>query len=110
MSHIDSPRVGLNFDIGHFYCVGEDPAQTIRRLSSMVRHFHIEDIASSRVHRHLIPGDGAIDFAAVFQAIRDIRYEGWITVELYPYVDDPDQAARLAYDRLRPLVNTTPRK
>jgi sugar phosphate isomerase/epimerase len=104
MSHIDSPRVGLNFDIGHFYCVGEDPAQTIRRLSSMIRHFHIEDIASSRVHRHLIPGDGAIDFAAVFQAIREIRYEGWITVELYPYVDDPDQAARLAYDRLRPML------
>src|SRR5262249_13849269 len=104
MSHIDSPRVGLNFDIGHFYCVGEDPAQAIRRLSTMIRHFHIEDIASSREHHHLIPGDGAIDFVTVFQAIRDIRYQGWITVELYPYVDDPDQAARLAYHRLLPLL------
>jgi sugar phosphate isomerase/epimerase len=104
MSHIDSPRVGLNFDIGHFYCVGEDPAQAIRRLSSMIRHFHIEDIASSRVHRHLIPGDGAIDFVDVFQAIRDIHYQGWITVELYPYLDDPDQAATLAYTRLLPLL------
>jgi len=104
MRHIDSPRVGLNFDVGHFYCVGEDPAQAIRRLSALIRHFHIEDIASSREHHHLIPGDGAIDFAAVFQAIRDIRYHGWMTVELYPYVDDPDQAARLAYDRLLPLL------
>jgi sugar phosphate isomerase/epimerase len=104
MSRIDSPRIGLNFDVGHFYCVGEDPAQAIRCLSPLTRHIHIEDIASSREHRHLIPGDGAIDFASVFSAIREIRYQGWITVELYPYVDDPDQAARLAYDRLLPLL------
>src|SRR5207249_291792 len=30
MRHIDSPAVGLNFDIGHFYCVGDDPAATVR--------------------------------------------------------------------------------
>ena len=27
---IDSPWVGLNFDIGHAYCVGEDPQDWIR--------------------------------------------------------------------------------
>ena len=26
MGHIDSPAVGLNFDVGHAYCVGDDPA------------------------------------------------------------------------------------
>src|SRR5690349_21593071 len=25
MQHIDSPAVGLNFDIGHSYCVGDNP-------------------------------------------------------------------------------------
>jgi sugar phosphate isomerase/epimerase len=108
MSHIDSPRFGLNFDIGHFYCVKEDPAQAIRRLSTLIRHVHVEDIASSREHHHLVPGDGAIDFAPVFQAMRYISYQGWLTVELYPFVDNPDEAARLAYDRLLPLVNAAP--
>jgi sugar phosphate isomerase/epimerase len=107
MQHIDSPAVGLNFDIGHFYCVGDEPAPTIHRLARYIRHFHLEDIAVSRVHHHLIPGNGAINFAAAFQAIREIGYQGWITIELYPYVDDPDHAARTALERVAPLLNET---
>jgi sugar phosphate isomerase/epimerase len=48
-----------------------------------------------------VPGDGAIDFVSVLQAVRDICYNGWVTVELYPYVDDPDRAARTALERVR---------
>src|SRR5450432_1432064 len=60
MKHLDSPAVGLNFDVGHADCVGDDPAPTIRRLAPYIRHFHLEDIAATRVHHHLIPGEGAI--------------------------------------------------
>jgi sugar phosphate isomerase/epimerase len=102
--HVRSPAVGLNFDIGHSYCVGDDPPAAIRRLAPYIRHFHLEDIAASRVHHHLVPGEGAIDFPATFQAIRDINYDGWITIELYPYVDDPDAAARTALERVRALA------
>ena len=66
------------------------------------RHYHLEDIAATRVHQHLVPGCGAIDFTATLAAIRDTGYDGWLTVELYPYLDDPDAAAREAkefYDR-----------
>ncbi len=104
MQHLDSPAVGLNFDIGHFYCVGDDPATTVPRLARYIRHFHLEDIAATRVHHHLIPGEGAIDFPATLRAIADIGYQGWITVELYPYVDDPDAAARTAYQRVASLL------
>ena len=103
MQHLDSPAVGMNFDIGHAYCVGDDPATTIPRVARHVRHFHLEDIAATRVHQHLVPGDGAIDFAAALRAIRGIRYDGWVTVELYPYVADPDAAASRA---LRYVENT----
>jgi len=100
MRHVDSPAVGLNFDVGHAYCVGDDPATTIPRVAPYIRHFHLEDIAATRVHHHLIPGEGAIDFAAVLRAVRASGYTGWVTVELYPYVEDPDEAARLALRRL----------
>jgi sugar phosphate isomerase/epimerase len=103
MKHIDSPAVGLNFDIGHAYCVGDDPATTIPRVAKYIRHFHLEDIAATRVHHHLVPGEGAIDFAATFQAIRQIGYDGWVTIELYPYVDDPDAAARTALERVEKI-------
>ena len=97
---IDSPMFGLNFDIGHFYCVADPLPETVGRLASLTRHYHVEDIAATRVHEHLIPGRGAIDLGAVLEAIGATDYKGWITVELYPYLDDPDAAGREALDYL----------
>ena len=44
----------------------------------------------------MIPGRGAIDFPAVLREIAGSGYAGWVTVELYPYIDNPDQAGREA--------------
>ncbi len=101
---IDSPAFGLNFDVGHFYCVSDPLAETVGRLSKYTKHYHFEDIAASRVHEHLIPGDGAIDFAEVIASIRASGYSDWLTVELYPFLDDPDTAGRTALERLTPLI------
>ncbi|HXG07341.1 MAG TPA: sugar phosphate isomerase/epimerase family protein [Nitrososphaera sp.] len=100
MEKIDSNYIGLNFDIGHFYCVNEEPAKLVYELSGYISHFHLADIASNRVHNHLIPGTGSIDFRPIFDAMDDIGYEEFVTVELYPYQDNPVQAAREAYDYL----------
>ncbi len=107
MQHLDSPAVGLNFDIGHAFCVKDDPAATIPKLAKFIRHFHFEDIAATRVHHHLIPGDGAIDFAATIKAIRGIGYTGWVTVELYPFIENPDEAARRAFHYVTPLLSAS---
>ena len=104
MGRMTSPAVGLNFDIGHQYCVGEDPAVSVKRLAKWVKHIHLEDIAATRIHHHMIPGDGVIDFAAVLRAVRAIGYTGWVTVELYPYTDDPDHAARTALERVTAIA------
>jgi sugar phosphate isomerase/epimerase len=106
MRHLDSPAVGLNFDVGHFYCVNDDPPATVSRLAKYTRHYHLEDIAATRVHHHLVPGEGAIDFAATLRAIMATGYDGWITIELYPYVDDPDPAARTAFERVSKLLGS----
>ena len=100
MKSIDSDHVRLNFDISHFYCVGEDPAKLVQELSEFIEHFHLADIAPSRVHNHLIPGTGAIDFRKVLDAIDGIGYKGFVTVELYPYQQNPSLAAQQAYDYL----------
>jgi sugar phosphate isomerase/epimerase len=100
----DFPAVGLNFDIGHFFCVGEEPAAAARRLARYIAHVHLEDIAADRKHFHLVPGQGAIDFRATLEALHAIGYTGWVTVELYPYVDDPDAAAAQARRHLLALA------
>jgi len=93
-------RVGLNFDIGHFYCVGVDPAEAVRRLADHIRHVHLEDIAPSREHKHLVPGHGAVDLEGALAALRDVGYDGWITVELYPYEARAREVAEEAFTYL----------
>jgi sugar phosphate isomerase/epimerase len=99
-----SDHVRLNFDIGHFYCVKEDPAKLVHEMSDYIEHFHLADIASSRVHNHLIPGRGSIDFRPIFDAMDSIGYDGFVTVELYPYQENPIEAAREAYDYLCSII------
>jgi sugar phosphate isomerase/epimerase len=95
-AQIGSPWVGLNFDVGHAFCMGQDPGQWIARMAPHTKHYHLEDIAATRRHAHLVPGRGAIDFPAVLREIAATGYQGWLTVELYPYIDDPDGAGREA--------------
>lgn len=104
LDRLGSKCVGLNFDVGHAYCVKEDPQHYVERMAPLTTHYHLEDIAASRVHEHLIPGHGAIDLEATIEAIRKTEYGGWLTVELYPYADDPDAAAREAFEHLAPMV------
>jgi sugar phosphate isomerase/epimerase len=98
--HFDTPFLGLNFDIGHFYCVKDDPAATVRKLAPLIRHVHLEDIAATRVHHHLIPGEGVIDFAGTLAALKEVGYQDWVTIELYTCHENPDAAAKTARERV----------
>jgi sugar phosphate isomerase/epimerase len=101
---IDATCLGLNFDIGHAYCVGQDPQNWIARMAKHTKHYHLEDIATTRRHAHLIPGRGGIDIPAVLREIAKSGYQGWITVELYPYIEDPDAAGLEAIAHVKKLL------
>ena len=104
---IKSDFVGINFDIGHFYCVEEDPAAAFEELYQWIGHVHLEDIAGSRVHEHLIPGHGAISFKQVFQSMKKMNYTGDICLELYPYTDTPEKAGMESLEFLNPIFEDT---
>jgi sugar phosphate isomerase/epimerase len=100
---VRSTAVGLNFDIGHFFCAGEDPSAAFEVLFEWVGHVHLEDITASRVHNHLIAGHGAIRFLDIFKTMARLDYQGDISLELYPYVDTPEAAGRESLEYLRPI-------
>lgn len=96
--------VRMNCDTGHLFCVGEDPADVIRRMPEQIVHVHLEDIGKNRVHQHLTPGKGAMDFSGIFRALEDVKYAGWATVELYPYETTAAGVAKLAWEHLAPMI------
>lgn len=103
---VDHDALGVNFDVGHAAVCGEDVADSIRRCEDRITGVHLEDIAGGRggKHYHLIPGEGDLDFRAVFDALDDVGYDGYATLELYTYPDAPDEAARAAREALAPYL------
>jgi sugar phosphate isomerase/epimerase len=93
-------HIRMNCDIGHLFCVGEDPAAVIRQNANEIIHVHVEDIGANRVHQHLTPGKGVIDFATIFAALDAIHYDGLATVELYPYETTAAGVANQAWKHL----------
>jgi sugar phosphate isomerase/epimerase len=102
---VRSRMVGLNFDIGHFFCAGEDPVTAFEALFEYIGHVHLEDIAATRVHHHLIAGHGVIRFLDIFKAMAMLQYQGDISLELYPYVDAPESAGRESLAYLHPIFD-----
>ncbi len=100
---VKSGIVGINFDIGHFFCAGEDPKVAFEALFEWVGHVHIEDIGPNREHNHLIAGQGVIQFLEIFETMQRLGYTGDISLELYPYVDMPDEAGQKSLEYLRPV-------
>ena len=103
IKNFDSKYIGLNFDIGHSFCVGENPSEVIYRLSEYIHHVHLEDIAADRTHSHLMLGEGAIDIDSVLKSLKNIGYDGFVTVELYPYQDCPAFVANKALKFIKSL-------
>jgi sugar phosphate isomerase/epimerase len=101
VKNLDPNVFGINFDVGHFYCVNENPSELIRSMKSYIHHFHLEDIAATREHNHLMLGHGVIDLQDTLKTIQEIGYEGFVTVELYTYEHAAEEAASEAIKYLQ---------
>ncbi|HET7324059.1 MAG TPA: sugar phosphate isomerase/epimerase family protein [Halococcus sp.] len=85
VERIDHPRIRCNFDAGHLFSVGEDPTEALEKLAPYTDHIHLEDIPADRTHEHTQLGDGAMDIDGFLDALDSRGYDGFVTVELYPY-------------------------
>jgi sugar phosphate isomerase/epimerase len=103
LQKLDSPYLGANLDLGHVDVIGEDPCQAIRQLKGRIFNLHLEDIRGHK-HYHRIPGDGDIDFRAIFKELDKIGYTGPLTWELYTYDESPDEACERTFKYLRTLL------
>jgi sugar phosphate isomerase/epimerase len=69
----DSVRVCA--DLFHLNIEEDDPPAALVAAGPWIAHVHVDD--SNRLQ----PGTGHLDFAGVFGALREISYDGWLTLE-----------------------------
>ena len=71
-----------------------------------IKNIHIEDM-KNQAHRHLFFGEGEIDFAEIFKALKDVGYKGLLNVELSRHSRDAVNVAKRSYEYLRKMESYT---
>lgn len=105
------PSMHLLLDTGHATWGGADPAALAARYRDRISHVHAKDVRADVMARaaaedwsflhsvvegvYTVPGDGMVDYPAVFRALRG--YSGWVVIEAE---QDPAKANPLHYARL----------
>ena len=112
MAHT-KPPVHLLLDTGHARWGGGDPAGLARAYRERIGHVHCKDVREDKMRQanaedwsfldsilgqgaelgvYTVPGDGMIDYVAVFKALKG--YSGWVVLEAE---QDPKKAPALPY-------------
>jgi len=81
LEHVNSPAMGINFDPSHTFPVGDFPNISVYRLGKKIIHLHVSD-NDGVTNVHWRPGEGKIDWVAMFQALKDVGYDGVVSMEL----------------------------
>lgn len=107
------PRVRANIDVSHLVLSDTSPLD-VKRLKGRAIHAHISD-CDGKVHGDLPPGRGVVKFEPYLQAIKELKIDGSVSIEL-EYSPDPKRIVEWveeAYgqtDRLMQMVGLRDKK
>ncbi|HYV32777.1 MAG TPA: sugar phosphate isomerase/epimerase [Candidatus Binatia bacterium] len=82
------PRVRANIDVSHLVLSDTTPAD-LRKLKGKAIHVHVSD-CDGKVHGDLPPGRGVVKFVPYLQAIKELKIDGAVSIEL-EYSPDPQR-------------------
>lgn len=74
---VDRPNVGVHYDTFHANIEEKDVRTAIVGAAGAIRHVHISE------NDRGTPGRGLVHWADNFDALREIGYEGWLTIEAF---------------------------
>lgn len=84
------PRIGMCLDIGHDLRNGCDPVADLKKYHTRVFDMHIKDVTDSTRAGHAIElGRGKIDFPALIEMMRKVKYTGMCSLEYEKDMSDP---------------------
>lgn len=91
-------------DLAHAIALDKTPREFMGELGGLLHHVHLDDAKyNQKPHKHLIPGEGDVDYGDVFDYLKENRYREWISVELNRSTEYPREAAEKAMEFLRGL-------
>lgn len=76
---VGHPNVGVLFDTFHANIEEKSIAAGIRTVGKHLKHVHACE------NDRGIPGSGHMEWASIFEALRDIHYDSWLTIESFGF-------------------------
>lgn len=95
IDRIGSPHVRLHLDVKAMASEPEPVPDIIRAHARFLEHFHANDVNLQG------PGFGDIDFGPILSALAEVRYPGWVSVEVFDYTPGAERLARESIDFMR---------
>lgn len=92
---ISSDRIGLHLDVKAMSSEPQPVVEILRKHADWMIHFHAND------PNRRGPGMGDVDFAPILKTLREIGYEGWISVEVFDYSLGAEQLASDSIETLK---------
>ncbi len=77
VDEVDHPNCRIHLDTFHSHIEEKDPAAAIRRAGGRIAHVHVSE------NDRGVPGTGSVAWDATFDALREVGYDGWLTVEAF---------------------------
>ena len=77
VKEINCPSCKLMLDTNHMYIEDMDMVQSVYQAKEYLSYVHVVD--SNRLY----PGNRKLDFHEILQALQDIGYSGWLSVEVF---------------------------
>jgi D-psicose/D-tagatose/L-ribulose 3-epimerase len=77
VKHVNEPNYGYLYDTFHAHIEEKNQPAAIRAAASTINHVHISE------NDRGTPGTGQVNFPDVFAALKEIGYEGWLTIEAF---------------------------
>lgn len=93
---VDRPNFRLHQDVKAMLGAESDSIpDLIARHAGDVGHFHVND------ENLLGPGMGDTDFAPIFRALLESKYDGWVSVEVFDYEPGAERIARESFENMQ---------
>lgn len=100
MKMVESPRCRLHLDVKAMSTESKPVCDIIRDNAKVMAHFHAND------PNRRGPGMGNVDFLPIFQTLLDIRYNGWVSVEVFDYAPGVEALARDSIRYMQKCLDT----